>query len=87
MTYYLVKPIINGFEAALFFCADNSESLETYIKRFLNVPVSVSEITEDDFKLFGNSGFKVYAVPPILPVAEQPNNADTAILDDIVSDQ
>ena len=87
MTYYLVKPIINGFEAALFFCADSSESLEAYIKRFMNVLVSVSEITEDDFKLFGNSGFKVYAVPPMLTVAEQQNNADIAILDDVVSDQ
>lgn len=68
VNYYLVKPIINGFEVALFFSADNADSVGEYIKRFLNVPVSISAISKDDFQLFGNSGFKFYAVPPQIVV-------------------
>ena len=60
--YFIVKPIINGFEATLVMCAKDEDSLKHYVEKML--PQSICfEISEDDFNVFTLSGFKAYVCP------------------------
>jgi hypothetical protein len=62
MRYWLLKPILNGFETAMLMFGTESALVE-YVKGRINLPVSYSAIDYDTVSHLENLGLKVYCLP------------------------
>lgn len=81
LNFYIAKPVVYGFEATLLFCAENDESLKAYLDKYLPIQCPCIRISEQDFNLFSNSGFKTYICPTVESVDEVPDIEDTDMAD------
>ena len=62
MRYWLLKPILNGFETAMLMFGTESALVE-YVKSRINLPISYSAIDYDTVSHLENLGLKVYCLP------------------------
>ena len=87
-SFYLVRPILFGFEASLFACAPNPESVKIYFENILkDTPLNIMKISEDDFRVFAMSGFKFYMVPDLTSntdTSQEQDKQEEVLLDDVI---
>lgn len=62
--YWIVKPIINGFEFTTIMYGEQ-DSVRSYIENFIKTPTTFTEISEDIVNALFTIGIKIYAVPAI----------------------
>lgn len=69
MQYWIVKPIVNGFETALLMFGTETE-LVKYLQERIKMPSSYTSIPYDTVLVFEQFGFKVYCLPAERAVSE-----------------
>lgn len=62
MSYWMLKPILNGFEAVII-CFGTEKMLIEYVKSRINLPISYSQIDYETVSHLENLGMKVYCLP------------------------
>lgn len=59
MKFWLVRPIIRGFELHMIMCG-SEDGVKEYVQNQLPYPVAYTDIGEDAVRAFEKAGFKVY---------------------------
>jgi hypothetical protein len=71
--YWIVRPIINGFELTTIMYG-SEESLRIYIENSFKCPINYTDVDYSNVRLLEQLGFKVYCVPN-----HEINNDDSGI--------
>ena len=74
MQYWIVKPIVNGFETAMIMFGTEAELLK-YLQERIKLPSSYNSIPYDAVEAFEKFGFKVYCLPAERVIAENTENS------------
>ena len=75
MNYWIVRPIINGFELSIIMYGSEA-SLKSYIETYFKCPVNYSDVNYERIAVLEQFGFKVYHLPYVeeIPKAEDNDN-------------
>ena len=79
MSYWLVKPIINGFEMTMVFYSEE-ESLKEYITNVLGVTTSYRVIEPEIVSALSAMGFKIYSTAPKIAQQTEQTEQETEII-------
>lgn len=74
MSYWMLKPILNGFETVII-CFGTEKMLIDYVKSRINLPISYSKIDYETVSHLENLGMKVYCLPAERVSIESPDVA------------
>ena len=64
MNYWIVRPIINGFELSIIMYG-SEVSLKAYIETYFKCPVNYGDVDYSKIAILEQFGFKVYHLPII----------------------
>ena len=62
MEYFVVKPLINGFEC-VFFAYGTTDSVKDYMEKVLQAPFTMIKVNEELAQQLFRVGFKIYMCP------------------------
>lgn len=74
--YWLVRPIVSGFETAM--CVyGTEEELREYLQKYLSGITSYAQITEDVAQMLTQLSFKIYMCPKV--VKQEPEEPEQLV--------
>jgi len=86
MNFYCVKTLTSGFEASVFLCSEDENSVNEYIKNAFQNVLTAYQISDmlatDLFKI----GYKIYYVPKFVEETNVPVDVPDEIATEITSE-